>query len=229
MNLWGGVKPDLQYERSSFGLKKEDFVAVIIGNRLDYELSDGFLAAMDRLIQRFGMHFLIIGKISDTKRITNAVKNKQNLHFAGHLKDVQCAIRLADIYCNPPRQGGGRSGFEALVNAVPVITLKYGDVYYTCGDEFAVDRLEDYEQKIEEILYQKESRNRLKRRALLRANELSDIARIQKRALDQIFDHKKRQCHHLPDENDPIPESPPETFWEWYQKEFKSIREDERK
>lgn len=97
------------------------------------------------------------------------------------------AIKLLDVYLNPYRSGGGRSSFEALAQGVPVITFKYGDVYYTCGDEFAVGDDENLLETASRYVTDGSFMENQKHLALKRADSLSDIASTQKEALDKIL------------------------------------------
>ncbi len=174
------------YDRSSFGLKEEDFVIGVVGNRLNSEVTKEFLYVLDQMADKLKVHILLIGDI-EAKRIQDAVRNRENFHFSGQIVHAFYAMKVFDIYCNPKRKGGGRSSFEALANGVPVITLRYGDVYHTCGDFFAVDQLEDFLPKIEELRENEEIRALWKKESYKRAGILSDIAGTQKAVLDQIF------------------------------------------
>lgn len=96
-------------------------------------------------------------------------------------------MELFDIYCNPTRNGGGRSSFEALAHGIPVVTLEYGDVYHTCGSEFCVDSYENYIKQVNLYLTDNEYLMSQKRKALQRADYLSDLAKTQGEILNKIF------------------------------------------
>ena len=175
-----------QYERSQFGLTEDDFVLGIIGNRLNDELDDKFISVLHQISNQFPVHFLFIGNLQKN-RITDNAPDINRFHFAGLLSEASQAIRLFDIYCNPMRNGGGRSSFEALAQGVPVITLQYGDVYYTCGKEFSTVDYEHYIKKIGQYITDLEYRKEMKEKAITRANSLSNIGKTQSEILKQIL------------------------------------------
>lgn len=175
------------YNREKFGLSGADFVFGIVGNRLDTEISDEFIELMDRLLLDLDIHILIIGGIQKPERIKETVSFPDKIHIAGKLEDAVFAIKLLDVYLNPYRSGGGRSSFEALAQGVPVITFKYGDVYYTCGDEFAVGDDENLLETASRYVTDGSFMENQKHLALKRADSLSDIASTQKEALDKIL------------------------------------------
>ena len=175
------------YSRSGFGLSDSDFVFGIVGNRLDAEISDEFIELMDRLLLDLDIHFLLIGDINNPERILETVSFPEKVHFAGGILNAELAIKLFDVYLNPDRNGGGRSSFEALAQGVPVITYKHGDVYHTCGDEFAVSDDENLLETAGRYVADGGFMEHQKSLALERARRLSDIASTQKEVLDKIL------------------------------------------
>lgn len=176
-----------EYERSSFGIQEDSFVIGIIGNRLDKEISDDFILIMKKILEQQDIHFMIIGNIAGKARIEEIIPKVENLHFTGALQEASQAIKLCNIYCNPKRSGGGRSSFEALAHGVPVITLKYGDVYYTCGNEFAVDTYDDYLERINHYMTDKAYYQTAREKALKQAKILSDLPGTQKKIFEKIY------------------------------------------
>lgn len=175
------------YRRSDFGISDSDFVFGIVGNRLDTEISDSFIELMDRLLLNLDIHFLIIGKVYNPERILESVSFSEKIHFAGAIPNAMLAIKFFDVYLNPDRSGGGRSSFEALAQGVPVITFRYGDVYHTCGDEFAVNDEENLLETARRYMTDRGFMEGQKNLALKRADGLSDIASTQKEVLDKIL------------------------------------------
>lgn len=175
------------YSRSQFGLKETDFVIGIVGNRLDTEIDDTFIDIMNKILSRFEVQFLLIGNVSHKEKIFKNVEHPEWIHFADALKEADQAIELFDIYCNPIRNGGGRSGFEALAHGVPVVTTKYGDVYYTCGEDFSVRDDEEYIQIVEKYVTDKQYMMEMEEKAKKRSNYLSDLSKTQGDILKQIL------------------------------------------
>ncbi len=175
------------YERAEFGIQDTSFLIGIIGNRLDEEITDEFILLIERVLRQQDVHFMIIGEIEHIERFEEEISNIEKIHFTGKLKEARQAVKLCNIYCNPKRSGGGRSSFEALAYGVPVITLKFGDVFYTCGNEFAVETYDDYLEKINRYITDKIFYETAKEKALKRAEELSDLPGTQKKIFEQIY------------------------------------------
>lgn len=178
---------ETQYSRLDFDIPSDSFVVGVIGNRLDFEISDEFIALMDTAINQLDVHFLLIGFIGHLDRITDGILKSNHLHFTGRLEDGGQAIKLFQVYWNPKRSGGGRSSFEALANGIPVLTLKFGDVYYTCGDGFGVDKYDDFLQQLNRYITDREYLMEMKEKSLERAACLSDLPGTQKKILEQIL------------------------------------------
>lgn len=175
------------YKRSDYNLSDSDFVFGIVGNRLDYEISDSFIELMNQLLLDLDAHFLIIGTLLNTGGILERVSMPERIHIAGSIPDAVNAVRLFDVYLNPYRNGGGRSSFEALAQGVPVITFAYGDVYHTCGDEFVVEDDGEFLETASRYMTDCGYREEQKLRGLKRAERLSNIALTQKEVLDKIL------------------------------------------
>lgn len=177
----------LEYKRSDFGIQEDAFVLGIVGNRLDKEILAEFIQVMDDILNQQDVHFIIIGKVKEPERIKNRITKNEKIHFTGEVQEASQVIKLCDIYCNPKRNGGGRSSFEALSHRVPVITLRYGDVYYTCGEDFAVDTYGEYLERIKRYIIDKEYYQVARDNALKRANILSDLAGTQREIINKIL------------------------------------------
>lgn len=182
---------DTSYGRAQFGLSERDFVVCLVGNRLDIEISQEFISFMDKVLKTIEVHFLIIGAIDEKDKIVEKISKKENIHFTGALPKAGAAIKLCDIYCNLKRNGGGRSSFEALAQGVPVITLRFGDVYYTCGEEFSVDSYDEYLDRLIHYVDDRLCLEKAKDRAMQRAAVLSDLTGAQKEILRKIFGFKE--------------------------------------
>ena len=154
---------------------------------MDYEISDSFIELMNQLLLDLDAHFLIIGMLYNTGRILERVSMPERIHITGFIPDAVDAVKLFDVYLNPYRSGGGRSSFEALAQGVPVITFAYGDVYYTCGDEFVVEDDGEFLETASRYMTDCEYREEQKLRGLKRAERLSNIALTQKEVLDKIL------------------------------------------
>ena len=68
-----------------------------------------------------------------------------------------------------------------------MVTLKFGDVYHTCGKEFAVDAYENFSERIHRYVTEPAYYESAKEKALERAAVLSDLPGTQRKILEQIL------------------------------------------
>lgn len=178
---------DLIYTREQFGISKESFLIVVVGNRLEAEMDQYFYDLLKRILKEEKVQLLFIGSIEDEQSIREVIGYSNRIFFSGSIKDASNTTKLADVYINPKRSGGGRSSFEALYYGVPVLTLKYGDVYDIVGDTFAVDSYDDMYQSVKSYLADRIAYETMKSKALGRANELGDITGTHRKIMDYII------------------------------------------
>ena len=116
---------------------------MIVGIRLDYEITDRFLEMLSKACEQ-GVYIIFAG-IYDTynDKIQNYPLLKENSKFIGYCEDMLALMEICDLYVNPERVGGGFSVIEAFYKGKPGVYLKYGDVFAAGGADFAVDTLED--------------------------------------------------------------------------------------
>lgn len=181
------VEFDQVYHKEQFEIPKDAFVISIVGNRLDSEMDNGFLQLINSIVKKEDIHILFIGNVNNKNRINNIVENNENLHFAGSLAAASKAIKLTDLYLNPKRSGGGRSSFEALHYGVPVITLKTGDVFYTCGNDFGVNNYNEMYEKVIKYYSNIELYSEMKQKSKERAKKLSDIKGTQRAMIETVL------------------------------------------
>lgn len=128
------------YSRNQFGISEDRFLIAIVGNRLCVEVSNEFLIELRDVITTLNnVDIVFIGEINDKNKIKQILSYEDRVFFTDMLNEAGEFLRHCDLYINSKRNGGGRSSFEALYFGVPVVTPKYGDVYYTCGEEFSYD------------------------------------------------------------------------------------------
>ncbi len=82
---------------------------------------------------------------------------------------------LADLYVNPTRKGGGTSAIYAMTAGKPIVTLKYGDVYKNCGEEFAVEDLANMNKLIRRYMVDFDYYNKMSERARNMADLYSSL------------------------------------------------------
>lgn len=170
---------NLIYSRKQFGISEDRFLIAIVGNRLCVEVSNEFLIELRDVITILdNVDIVFIGEIINKDMIKKILSYDNRVFFTDVLNEAGEFLRHCDLYINPKRNGGGRSSFEALHFGVPVVTPKYGDVYYTCGEEFSynegdklVELVEQYVTCPDYLLSKKElARDRAKHLANIKAN-----------------------------------------------------------
>lgn len=118
----------------------------IVGRRLDMEIGPEFIDLMAQIKQSIpDAEFVFAGmKLAD-----GIVDLISEIGMSGCVKQVGFVSNTATLYekahffLNPFRKGGGTSAFEALYQGVPVLTLRYGDVYSFVGDDMSFARGEE--------------------------------------------------------------------------------------
>lgn len=128
--------------RSELGIDDESFIMVIVGNRLDTELSDGFIDIISDILSD-DIRVLFVGRFENYTSICS--KNEKIGNYSYQLDfqdDLRAVISLSNLFVNPPRYGGGTSAVMAMLEGVPVVSLNYGDVSVAIGNEFCVADME---------------------------------------------------------------------------------------
>lgn len=138
------------YTRQQLGLPEEKFLLVIVGWRLDEEVSYDFLEMLATVTQREPkVGIVFIGRF---RRFENCLgehpRLRQCAYSLGEQQDVLAVLECVDLYVNPKRQGGGSSVAEALSKGLPAVTLPVGDVSVAAGEAFCVNDYPSMETQI---------------------------------------------------------------------------------
>jgi hypothetical protein len=139
------------FDRAHFGLKQEDFVYIVVGYRLAGEITEAFEAALARILDAVpNAVILTVGSARDWRnaRLKGETRRLRHIKFEA---DLRALTGLCDCFLNPERQGGGMSGFLALHEAVPVLTLPDNDVAGVIGNENAVPDLDTLTRRAMEL------------------------------------------------------------------------------
>ena len=107
------------------------------------------------------------------KEIPELERKVYNLGFAD---DLLAWMEVCDLYINPNRIGGGTSAAEALFKGVPVITMRYGDVYVLAGEEFSTESYDTMPQLILKYKNDKDFYHKMSELAKERGKSLIDSA-----------------------------------------------------
>ncbi len=134
--------------RKELGLPEDKFLLAVIGIRLDAEVEMPFLECLLETVS-YGTHIVFAGTFLKYNQYCSENKKlKEHSTFVGYQKDILAFLENCDLYINPPRVGGGFSAAEAFVKGIPGISLSYGDVAAVVGEEFCVEKVEEYSKLI---------------------------------------------------------------------------------
>lgn len=134
------------FTRAELGIPEENFTIVVVGNRLDADVTKEFIECIKQVDDIF---VVFIGKFDMHKNYVELDEWYGNNTMAtGDVKDVMGVLEQCDLYVNPKRLGGGFSVIEAFHAGMPAVSINYGDVSVAAGEEFCV---KDYDEMIEVI------------------------------------------------------------------------------
>ncbi len=123
------------YQRRDFGIDSKAFVYVIVGHRLDSEITRDCLTMLENILAHVPHGFIFFTGLFATYKIH--VKNYPTLlarsAFVGNVADMAGFFEICDVYINPDRTGGGSSAVYAMAKGLPVLTLPRGDVAFAAG------------------------------------------------------------------------------------------------
>lgn len=144
------LKPQTEHiNRAELGIPLDKFFMVVVGTRLDSEVTKEFLSMLEELMEP-DMYVGFLGRFSLYEEKTKEFsKLRFQSVYLGFCEDILSRMELCDLYVNPMRKGGGTSCVEAMFKGVPVVTVNYGDVAVNAGEEFCV---KDYDEMREMIL-----------------------------------------------------------------------------
>jgi hypothetical protein len=136
--------------RKQFAIPEDAFTILIVGGRLDYEVTEEFIEQVLLPVMGQGVVVVFMGAFKEyEKRCREYPLLKEQSVFTGFVEDVLAVNEICDVYVNPHRTGGGTSVVEAMAKKLPPVTLNYGDVALGAGKEFWV---EDYPAMVRQIL-----------------------------------------------------------------------------
>lgn len=137
-----------KFTRQELALPEDKFVLVVVGIRLQYEISHTFLEMLEKVCKN-GCYVVFAGIMNNYNDIIKDYKAVvQNSSFIGYCDDILALMEICDLYVNPDRLGGGFSVIEALSKGVPGVYLNKGDVYVAGGEDFAVSNFDEMEKQI---------------------------------------------------------------------------------
>lgn len=184
-------KPQVNiYTREKFNLPEDKFLLLIVGARLDYEVTKEFIEALKKTVN-VGTYFVFAGNFQKyNKYIGEDDVLRGNSTYLGFQDDMLAIAELCDIYINPPRIGGQTSAAEAMFKGLPVVSLNYGDVLACAQEEFCVNNLEEITERILKLIKDKNYYKNMSQKAKNRVKVLLDTDTELKRNIEMIENSK---------------------------------------
>lgn len=187
------IHPSIRsYNRSEFGLKEDDFIIAIVGNRLDSDITKDMVHIINHILEiSHNIHLVFIGEIH---KLTS-IKEENRVSYLGFQPDLIGVLSLFDLFINPPRKGGGTGAYWALYNSVPVITLDNCDVANCVTSEFICNDIRDMISIVNRHYNDKDFHQDMKARAKAIINQIEDENDLSKNLNRLIIDIKEITIH----------------------------------
>lgn len=191
----------LHFEREELGFDQEDFVAAIIGWRLDEEINEEFWNLLQAVTkQNENFRIAVIGKLDSYEKVIQTYPTLRDRCInLGKQSDVLAILEHCDLYLNPKRNGGGSSASEALYQGVPVLSLPYGDVSVAAGEDFLVESYEQMQEFILKYCSDKDFYREMSYKAKKQASRLLDsktyFGEVIEKIEERIFSDWKSDCY----------------------------------
>lgn len=164
-------------DRAAIAVPSEAPLFVVVGNRLDAEVSDAFLSLLETVLDRVPNGQVRFAGAVETlpSRLVDR-RHAERLHCLGHVQDIRALYRITDAVLNPPRTGGGASVAYALAEGVPVVTLSRGDGASVAGSDFVVTDTDGFVTRCQRVVTDPILRADLSQRARDRFAAVGDTA-----------------------------------------------------
>jgi glycosyltransferase involved in cell wall biosynthesis len=147
------------------GFAEKQFVVLVVGWRLDDEISQEFLAMLEHVTEK--QKNIIVAFMGIYGKYETATAKfpilASSSRFLGAQDDALAVMECCNLYVNPKRNGGGSSVAEALYKGLPAVTLPVGDVAAAAGEVFYVADYAEMEKQIlryagDEVYYKEMSK-----------------------------------------------------------------------
>ncbi|RMF15118.1 MAG: glycosyltransferase [Alphaproteobacteria bacterium] len=127
-------------------LPEDSLLGVIVGNRLDREISGDNLRLLLACLEAAPrLHLVFVGPFDRFEELAAGHPLLAERATAlGFQRDVVAVLKRCHLYLNPARAGGGSSVAHALGCGLPVISFTQGDGAFAAGEAFTVATEDDY-------------------------------------------------------------------------------------
>lgn len=177
--------------RREAGLPEDSFVMVVVGARLNHEVTDAFLEMIQSVLKE-NMSLVFVGVFENFETVLGRFPRlRRQAFYLGYCKDILSRMELCDLYLNPVRKGGGTSCVEAMFKGVPVISVDYGDVAVNSGKDFCVKDYSEMAEKIERYYKDTDFYRQMSEKAQKRAELLLDTEKEFTRIIGEMERREK--------------------------------------
>ena len=136
-------------EKKTFLEKNNNIMAVIVGNRLDDEVSEEFVEMLENVLEQIEELIIVfVGECKKLERRISERKYQDRFIFTGLVLNLGELTSGCDIYINTPRVGGASSARMAIKAGIPVITLPECDVAFNVGSDFCVSSISEMGERL---------------------------------------------------------------------------------
>jgi hypothetical protein len=184
-------KAETSLQKVDFSINADHFVYLVVGTRLETELTEDFIQVCQDLLNGFsdcvvafaGTPTLNLNKYFSSDIIQ--AKRVLNLGFQDNLAGV---CEMADVFLNPYRQGGGTSSQTAILNGLPIVTCDYGHISAVVPEELRQPNWPAYKEfaqalKLRPTFYA-EWQNKLKIHFIEHLDTKAQVAKIYEKLLE---------------------------------------------
>ena len=139
------MEKSAEMTREDLKIAKEDFVFAVVGARIDLEVTAEFQSVLVNVLKADPRARILIVGAKNFRVSAELAAMRERITVIGYTFQLREILALADAFLNPPRQGGGQSAYIAIMERLPILTLKNCDVELSIREGGAVDTLDELE------------------------------------------------------------------------------------
>jgi glycosyltransferase involved in cell wall biosynthesis len=124
-------KAENSLQRNDFSIDSECFMYLVVGTRLNNEMTADFAQICQQLLEYSTDCVIAFAGTKTLKLQTYFSKESidaNRIINLGFQDDLPGVCKMADVFLNPYREGGGTSSQTAILNGLPIVTLNHGHI-----------------------------------------------------------------------------------------------------
>lgn len=134
-----------RFKRELYGIEKNDFVVITVGNRLEHEISHSLMHEMSKILDKYSnIKWILVGPaFSISEQFNKYIKNRQIILW-GYERELPSLYAICDCFLNPPRVGGGGSiACFVQMNKPAIVANIPSDILPFIGQENTINYIND--------------------------------------------------------------------------------------